>query len=56
MRGITVCCEGEKTLNQELKKLNLQGRIKPKKQKNRLLEALKLFTISLESKLDLQRR
>ncbi len=56
MKGINVCCDGEKTLEKDLAKLSFENKKKSKKRKHNLLSILMFFSSVSESKLDLQRR
>jgi len=52
MKGITVCCDGEKSLKKELSHLATRGKKQTKKKKNNLLSILDLFSSVSSTKLE----
>lgn len=56
MKGIVVCCDGEKSLKKELSQLESRKKEQVKKSKNKLFSILKLFSNKPISKLETKGR
>jgi len=56
MKGITVCCDGDEKLEEELSQLSAKTKRQTKKSKDNFLSILKLFSSRPISKLQIMRR